>query len=540
MSVATTPEGATALWVEIADARLTDHHRQFAERLDVAERLAGSGQQEAAVRAAADAAASAWLKHPGVHASPRLERLLKSLAPRSERTSPRASPSRARRQRVLHVLSQIYSTGGHTRLTERMIRADPARIHSVALTAQNDQPIPAWFERSVTDVGGQIHVFRSGGLIGRSVALRELANRAGLVVANVHPPDVVPLLAFADPRDRPPLAALNTADHCFWLGASAWDLLVNMRRSGEDLALRRRGVQASRSTILALPLADVRRTVNREDARLALGVRPDEIVLISAGADWKFDPHEMRGEPTFPEVLTPIVQRDSRLRLFVLGPINDGRWAEASRRTDGRLLALGTRTDYDLYQQAADIYLDPFPLGSLYSLLEPGRLGVPILSFRQWPADAGALVIDLPGLGDGPIVATTRDEYEAALLAMVSDPAAREARGRRTADQILAAHAGSRWQGALAEVLAALPAAREAHLAESPDLPAELDIPAFSTLDRGLVTIVPGGSAIPERVVSHVPLAAPAEGPWTVEPPHPRTRDRTWLGGGSNLTLTPP
>ncbi len=530
--------GPTTLPVAIADARLADHHRQFVARLDSAEHLAKSGQDEAAVWAAADAAAFAWLNHPGVHASPRLERLLRSLAPRGARATTRASPSRGRRQRVLHVLSQVYPTGGHSRLTERMIRADHARTHSVALIAQNDEPIPGWFERSVIGAGGQIHVFQTGGLIGRAIALRELANRADLVIANAHPPDVVPFLAFADPRDRPPLGALNAADHCFWLGASAWDLLANMRRSGEELALRRRGVPASRSTILALPLVDVGRTMSREDARLALGIRPTEIVLISAGANWKFDPHEMRGEPTFPEVLTPIVERDQRLRLFVLGPTNDGRWAEASRRTNGRLLALGTRTDYDLYQQAADIYLDPFPMVSLYSLLEPGSLGVPILSYRQWPDEAGTLAIDSPGLGDGPLVATTRDAYEAALLALVSDPAAREARGARTSEQILAAHAGSAWQEALGAFMAALPGAREAHLAGSLDLPAELDIPSFGTLDRGLVTIVPGGFAIPERVVSHLPLAAAPEEPTTTASSDPKPRATISSAAGSSLTLT--
>lgn len=503
----------STLPVAIADARLADNYLQFVGLLGSAERLATAGDQEGAAVAARAAATWGWTNHPGIHASPRLERLLRSLVPlvplvpRRERRKSSHSIPRGRRQRVLHVLTQVYLTGGHTRLTDRIIRADPARTHSVAIVAQDGLPIPAWLRRSVIDSGGQIYAFGAGGLMAQAIALRQMANRVDLVIANVHPFDVVAVLAFADPHARPPVVALNHADHCFWLGASAWDLLANVRRSGEELALRRRGMPHSRSCILPAPLDVRQRTLSREDAKRALGVRPDEIVLLSAGSDWKFDPHEMRGEPTFPDVVVPIVERDARLRLFVFGPINADRWAEASRRTDGRALALGTRTDLTLYQQAADIYLDPFPIGSTYSLLEAGSLGVPLLSFRQWPDEAATLFVDSPGLGDARIIATSRAEYEAALLALLSDPAAREARGRRTSEQIIAVHAGGGWRAALAEILATAPRARAAHQAEALDLDADLDVPAFDTLDRGIVAIPMRAPAVPERAIAHLPLA---------------------------------
>ena len=499
-------EPSAGLSVDIADARLRDNHRRFDELLSIAEELTARGHQEAAAVAAAKAAGSAWMNHPGIHASPRLERLLRSLVPPSAPWTSRPIASSGPR-RVLHVLTQVYPTGGHTRWSDRIIRADRGRIHSVVIVGQGAAAIPAWLRSSIAESGGEFHVLQPGTVMALALAVRQLARKADLVLANVHPNDVVSFLALADPQVRPPVAALNPADHTFWIGASAWDLLVNFRETGGLLAERRRGAAASRSAILPLPLDTPLRTVSRDEAKRALGLRADDIVLLSAGSAWKFDPLELRGEPTFPEVLAPIVERDPRLNLFVLGPRNHGRWAEAARRTDGRMLALGTRTDYGLYQQAADIYLDPFPMGSCYSLLEPGSLGVPLLSFDQWPTEAAVVVVDSPGLGDARILATSRTDYDAALLELVADPAGREVRGRRGAAQILAAHTGPDWLEALDAVVAAAPSAREANLAAACELPTDLDSPVFDALTRGLATIVERTAPMPDRVVAHLPLA---------------------------------
>jgi hypothetical protein len=489
----------------IADARLVANHDRFVELVSMAEERAAAGNLEAAALAAAESAAWAWTHHPGIHASPRLERLLRSIVPASVPWK-QSRAGRAGPRRILHVLTQVYPTGGHTRWSDRIIQADRNRVHSVAIVNQGSVPIPPWLVRSVTASGGELHLVNPTSVLGGALKLRRLASEADLVLANVHPHDVVSVLALADPRLRPPVAALNHADHAFWLGASAWDLLVDFRRSGAQLAQRRRGAILSRSTILPLPLDMPGRTMRRDDAKRALGLRADEIVLLSAGSDWKFDPLGLHGEPTFPEVLAPIVERDPRLRLFVLGPPDVGRWTDAARRTGGRLRALGTRTDYDLYKQAADIYLDPFPLGSMYSLLEPGALGVPLLSFNQWPTDAAILVVDSPGLGDARIVATSRDAYETALLDLIADPVGREARGRRGREQIVAAHAGPGWLAALDAVVAAACVAREAHLAAPVEIPAALDTPVFDALARGLASIVEQ-PALPPECNAELPLA---------------------------------
>jgi hypothetical protein len=489
-----------------ADTTIRANHAAFAELVGLAERLARGRRPAEAADAAGAAAGSAWMRHAGIHASPRLERLVRTIAPAGPTWR---QPLRATgdRPHVLHVLTQAYPTGGHTRWSDRIIRADRGRRHSVVLVAQGQAPIPGWLRRSVGVSGGTLDVLPAGGILQRAAALGRVVRETDLVLANIHPNDVASVLALADPRVRPPVAALNHADHTFWLGASAWDMLVDFRASGRRLAIRRRGADPSREAILPLPVDPPRTAVSRADARRLLGIGPDEIVLLSAGSAWKFDPLELRGEPTFPEVLAPIVAADPRLRCFVLGPLNVGRWADAARATDARLLALGTRTDYELYQQAADIYLDPFPMGSGYSLLEPGSRGVPLLTLDQWPTSAEVLTVDSPGLGDERILVRDRDSYEASLRGLIDDRTARAVRGGRGAEQILAAHAGPGWQTALDALIGALPDAREAHLAAPIRLPAVLDEPVFDDLSRGLATILERTPPMPDRVVTHLPLA---------------------------------
>lgn len=198
---------------------------------------------------------------------------------------------------------------------------------------------------------------------------------------------------------RPPVATLNHADHTFWLGMAAADLLVNFRTTGRDLAVRRRGALAARCATLPLPVDVPERPAHadprRARLRSAMGIDADEVVLLMVGSAWKFDPAGLRGEPSFAEVLAPLVAADPRLRLHVLGPRTDAMWAAAARATDARIEALGTRTDYLDHQLVADVYLDPFPMGSLYSLLEPGSLASAV-GLAQWPDEAAVLMVDSP------------------------------------------------------------------------------------------------------------------------------------------------
>ena len=396
------------------------------------------------------AAHFAWMSHPGYFTSLELEaRLSSSWSPR--RIDP-PIPVRSGPSRVLHVLTQAYGVGGHTRLAWRWIRADRGRKSSVVLTGQGLATIPRQLSESVAAAGGSLSDLSSnrGGLLVRAAALRALMANADIVVLHVHPYDTLPILAMAAWVDRPPVLFMNHADHVFWVGATVSDVVVNIRGSSARLASARRGVEASRLALLPIPIDPPDRSPSRMEARHALGLDAGEVVALSVAASYKFEPN---GAPDFIETLIPVLTRVPNLTVLAVGPSPEGRWAAAEARSLGRLRALGVRSDLDLLYRAADLYVDSFPFCSLTSLLEAGSHGLPLVSLGGRPGDE-ILSADLPGLEDVLLVADDPDAYARSVIALAEDRDARVQTGERTRQCVGVVSSGEGWLRQLESVYA--------------------------------------------------------------------------------------
>ena len=392
------------------------------------------------------AGAYAWLQHTGLFASSELESLLRELSrqvPLSE--LPRASAH----VDVLHVMTQAYATGGPTQAVARWIDRDATRRHHICLTQQREAPIPDKLlartrERADLTVLTSDH----GGLIERAAQLRALAARADLVIISNHPHDVVPTLAFAA-TPRTGIVTVNHSDHVFWLGTSVPGILLNMRESGHELAVSRRGISESRSIVMARPLAETERTLDREAAKERLGLAVDArlVVTIADGAKYR-----SVGGPSFLELVTPVIMADPKAVLLAAGPAPEGEWLEAERATGGRIRALGLLPDVRVLQQAADVYLDSFPFASLTSLLEAGSYGTPVITYRGHPDGCEVLGSDTPGVDEHMVRPGTPDELQSAVSRLLGDTAQRQLVGARTQQAILSTHTGPGWHDSLERV----------------------------------------------------------------------------------------
>jgi hypothetical protein len=430
------------------DARIAANRRRFDELVGRAEdRLARGRSEQAAVHAQV-AAALAWHSPTGRFASPRLESVLIGVA-QEELAVPRANAGRTGKRTVLHILTTAYQFGGHTRLAWRWMERDDASVHSVALTRQGYEPIPAALEAAVGARGG--HVWRTDraapDLIGRAASLQIVAAAADVVVLHAHPFDVVPMMALAGlGRDgrRPPTMLLNHADHLFWVGIAEADLVLHLRTSGARLSLARRGLSPERSALLPVPLS---RVEGQPRSPTGWGHAPAErgVTAVSVASGYKFG----SGNGGFLPLLERLVARIPDLRIIVVGPGDRDPWRGIERRTAGRIRASGPIGGITEIYKSADLYLDSYPFSSLTSMLEAGQRGIPLVAYSDTGPDADVVAFDDPATDGLDVRVGSTEAYLAAVGRLVDDPAWRRERGRTIQEAIAAEHEGARWRDRL-------------------------------------------------------------------------------------------
>jgi hypothetical protein len=483
--------------LDVPAGSLDDHRMVFHALIDLA--VAGRVSDRDRLFITQLAAHYAWSSHPGEFASPALELVGRAAGPGHGRGLHNAD-----RGRVLHVLTEGYATGGHTRLAERWIEADARREHSVALTAQSLEQAPASMVRAARRSGGTAHDLSriAGDLHGRAAALRAIAADYGFVVLHVHPYDVVPLVALG-PGSGSRVLFVNHADHVFWLGAGLAHALVCLRDSGARLAVARRGHDASRIAIVPVPVSQAPTPMaDRDEARASLGIAGDDVLILTVASDYKFTP---MGDLDYPRVAVDIIAAERRVHVHVIGPTNTARWASAVGECDGRLVVHAPTPHASRLLRAADIYLDSFPFASLTSMLEAGNAGLPLLTLRGHGAGAAVLAADGPGVDGVAIRVSTPGDLVAAVVDLARDALARHDLGQRTAQAIAEANRGPAWEAAV-ERAYAVAEATAADVGMSP-VP---DVPQVGELDTSLVRLHRGIDGLARPLSAQLSNAGPA------------------------------
>ena len=436
---------------------------QFDTVLSLAESALAEGDRHAAAALAQIAAASTFPSHIGLFASPRLEALLLGIgrrlsigATRGERPQ-EGGQAAAGKPAVLHVLTYARPVGGDSRFVWRWIDQDRSSRHSVAVTAQDDVEfaVPEALIDAAEGSGGAVHVLAASAdrPLERARQLRALCRDVDTVVLHLFPGDVIPVLALAAECEGVRVAFVHHSDHTFWVGASVTNLMAHCRTQPPGFLASRRALDPGRAALLPIPLTPPGRGRGLADAKRALGVPVDAIVLLTIATPFKFT---SIGGIGFLDLVVPVLQRMPQAVLLAVGPKPQGAWQAAIERTQGRILALGTRWDTDAIYDAADIYLDPFPFSSSTSLLEAGSRGIPLLAYCPPRPEAWLLGPGAPGFEDGLEQAGDVAAFETSLTRLIDEADHRERRGRIAREAILSKHSGAGWRDAVAGVHTAL------------------------------------------------------------------------------------
>lgn len=435
-----------------AAARIAANFERFNAEVTLAEAAFERGALETAAFHAANAATVATHKHCGVFASPRLERMLNAIGRRTPDPGRRDFKPSGEIKRVLHVGTELSAVGGLTRMISRWISADPERTNSLVLTHPREA-VPDHLREAVAQSGGKIH--RLNRMIGSQMdwvrQLRRLAREHDLVVLHIHCEDVIPLIAFADPEGLPPVVLLNHADHIFWLGTGVSRLVISLRDAAVDICIDRRGVEPRRNYLLPTIVDPTVRMRARREAKLALGLDPDGVLLVSVARKAKY--RALDGV-SFADMHAEVLARHPEARLVVVGSGEPDDWQAAKALTGGRITGLPEQPDPSAYFEAADIYIDSYPFVSSTSMMEAGSYGTPLLTLFTAPHEARIFGINHVGLVGTALQADSRRQYDEILERLIIDADFREQAGEAARAAIEARHTPPGWRTHLEEAYA--------------------------------------------------------------------------------------
>ena len=428
--------------IESRDPTLSDHFRMFEDLVSRADYFLRKSDFESAAAFGQMAAEYAWRNHSGLFVSPHLEDLMWRVAEKAMKPCIRPVqrfPVNRRIKRVLHVMTEAYSIGGHARMAWRWINSDLQRTHSVLLTRQGAHEVPIALKDALTLSGGRLYQAdtKIGGLICRAKMLQQLASRFDLIVLHIHPFDVLPIIGLSQKIDRPPIIFMNHADHVFWLGVSISDIVAHFRHSGLRLSLARRTIEHERCAILPIPIPPADRRMPQSEAKRKLNLSETDVVLLSIASAYKY---RGRGDINFLDATVPVVKNCANAVLLVVGPDKRDLRLNADPATAHRVRLYGKRDDNFLFYQAADIYLDSLPFSSITSLLEAGMFGIPLVSYCDHPRSSEVLCADDPGLIRSLLRTEDLQTYRKTITDLVSSRGLRERLGEQTQAEICEIH----------------------------------------------------------------------------------------------------
>lgn len=428
----------------------------FLSLLDQARDFAQRGKYDAAAVYSEIAAYHAQFKHCGLFASLELEDILLTIGRQIKQTSSDRNQKSSlckTPKKILHVSTNISSPfGGIPRFLRRWMQQDTEREHSLVLTKQAPDEVPKILRELVSNSQGKIYLLNKtiGGYVSRAKKLREIAATADIVVLHIWEHDVIPIIAFADKEQSPPVIYINHGDHCFWLGSSVSDIVANLRESGMRFSQKRRGIEAERNMLLPTILEPAQRLLSRTEAKRQLGIDENSIILLSIARAPKY---RKADGISFADAHVSLLKQYKRAILIVIGPGGSEDWSTAIEQTQGRIIALGHTEDTAIYYQAADIYVDSYPFVSITSLLEAGSYSVPLVSRYPYSSDACEIFgADMPGLTGNLIRVHDLEEYTTVLSRLIEDEELRLSLGEKTKESIVDLHMGRNWQRSLEEI----------------------------------------------------------------------------------------
>lgn len=281
----------------------------------------------------------------------------------------------------LHVLTEGYKTGGHTRVVERWIENAPSeQIHSVVIIRPCDSSLEDLQKLSIEKNGEFVKYDNTWSLQEKALNLRKLGMQYQYIVLHTHMDDPTALIAFGTEEFTRPVLFYNHASHLFWLGKSITDLHLDLKERDEVTEVYR---NIKNKFNLGIPTKHLEfNTLDKTETRKKLGFPINKKIIISAASNFKYQPI---CKDSLIDVLLAL--SDDNTFIYVIGAKKKkSMWKTAFKNSKGHIIALGYidfDKDYLKYIGMADLYLDSYPMNSWTATIDAVTMNVPVLSLES-------------------------------------------------------------------------------------------------------------------------------------------------------------
>lgn len=299
-------------------------------------------------------------KHPGIFFSKKFEIELLKIANKIELPL----SNEYTKDSFLHILTEPYTWGGHTRVVERWIKYSPSWTkQSVVITESNYDIAEMLFREMVHEKGGELIFLQEGNYIEKAKMLREIASAYEYVILHIHQHDAIPMLAFGNVEFKRPVIVYNHSQHTLWLGSLITDLLLELTSSIMEFSKRRRCIKLNE--YVGIPVENIiidNRILsdknNKNKYKEKLGFPKDYKILLSIGSAYKYNGLD------FFNYAKEILNITQNTIFMIIGISPNGIWESLKNQYNDRLYLLGYIENQYIYQyyQIADLYIDSFPV----------------------------------------------------------------------------------------------------------------------------------------------------------------------------------
>lgn len=288
-------------------------------------------------------------------------------------------PNEYRCKSILHVMTESYNTGGHTRVVERWIDISPSdEVHSVLLTKQNKENVPLFLEKVVQEKKGEIIDFpKELSNIEKAGKIRQIASKYEKIVLHIHMDDEIPLIAFGTKEFKRPVIFYNHADHIGWIGVSIADIVADLREYGRKITLEKR--KPNKSFKLGIPILKSMHSCNK--TRKELQLPNDKIIILTYGYAPKYNRID---DLNIGNVINNILERHKNVVFCIIGvKAGYNKYIDSCAVKFSENIILKDAVEHKIlleYINASDIVLDSFPMSGATAMLDACFYNKPIVS----------------------------------------------------------------------------------------------------------------------------------------------------------------